>query len=192
MNHYRASKSKLFKINNTRSEKNKRKMNLELIRLCRYTLSFSKQALSTMETFEGCKTEEEFVYLESLIGQLKHYHPLVEQVLDQAYRRIVKGEKLKAEEKLVSIFEEHTDIIVKGYRDIVFGHKSTITTGTSGLVLNVDIHEGNPADSTLVPSVFENHQKFYGNVIEKAVFDGCYASKLNFHEYFKDGSTISV
>lgn len=179
MNHYRSSKSKLFKINNTRSEKNKRKMNLEMIRLCRNTLKYSEEALSIMENFDGCKTKEEVAYLESLIIQLKHYHPLVKCVLEQAYRRIVKEEKVKAEDKIVSIFEDHTDIIVKGHRDIVFGHKSTITTGKSGLVLYVDIHKGNPADSTLVPSVFENHQNFYGNIIEKAVFDGCYASKAN-------------
>ena len=77
------------------------------------------------------------------------------------------------------IFEPDTDIIVKGQRDVVFGHKITITTCKSSLILDVDIHEGNPADSTLVKGVIENHKSFYGVAPKKAVFDGCYSSTEN-------------
>ena len=34
---------------------------------------------------------------------------------------------MPAKEKIVSMFEKHADIIVKGLRDVQFGHKSTIT-----------------------------------------------------------------
>jgi len=119
------------------------------------------------------------VKLQGFISELKEFIPLVEQVLDQAYRRIVLGEQVPADEKLFSIFETHADIIVKGQRDVVFGHKSTITTGKSGLILDVDIHEGNPADSTLVQGVITNHKSFYGSAPKRAVFDGCYSSADN-------------
>jgi IS5 family transposase len=52
-----------------------------------------------------------------------HYRPLIERIIDQTQRRVVEGEKVPASEKLVSLFEEHTDIIVKGSRDIQYGHK---------------------------------------------------------------------
>jgi IS5 family transposase len=56
---------------------------------------------------------------------------------------------------------------------------NTITTGKSGLILDIDIHAGNPADATLVKGVFEKHEQFYGAVPKSAVFDGCYSSNDN-------------
>ncbi|WP_442892322.1 hypothetical protein [Ensifer sp. MJa1] len=38
---------------------------------------------------------------------------------------------------LVSLFEPHADIIVKGSRDVDYGHKLNLTTGRSGLVLDL-------------------------------------------------------
>lgn len=178
-NHYRASKKKLFKIHNDKSHKRRRKLNLQLIRLTKRTLSYAKESLPMMEQFRACRSLSDELYLNSLIADLKRFIPLVENVIEQAHRRIVKGEKLSSEEKIVSIFEEHTDIISKGNRDVVFGHKNTITTGKSGLILSVDIHNGNPADSTLVKGIIEEHQLFYNSLPESAVFDGCYSSNEN-------------
>ena len=78
-------------------------------------------------------------------------------------------ESVPASEKIVSIFEEHTDIIVKRLREVEFGHKSTITAGASGLVL----------DSQIVPSVLKRHKKFYTKSPKQMVFDGCYYSEDN-------------
>ena len=49
--------------------------------------------------------------------QLKHYLGLTRQVIDQTERRVFKEEKVPAAEKVVSIFEPHTDIIVKDRRE---------------------------------------------------------------------------
>ena len=143
-NHFKSSKSKLFKINKAKIEKTK----------CAKT--FTK-------------------YLE-----------LAQTVYDIAYRRIVKKESVPAKEKIVSIFEEHTDIIVKGLRDVQFGHKSTITAGASGLVLDVQIHKGNPCDSQIVPSVLERHKKFYLKSPKQMAFDGCYYSEDNVNALKKE------
>jgi len=178
-NHYRASKKKLFKINNSRNPNQRRRWNLELIRLCRNTINYSKNALPVLESFEGCRDITDALRLSGFIGELKKFIPLAEQVLDQAYRRIVLGEKVPVDEKLFSLFETHTYLIAKRQRDVVLGHKSTITTGKSGLILDVDIHEGNPADATLVEGVIENHKSFYGSAPSRAVFDGCYSSAAN-------------
>jgi IS5 family transposase len=48
--------------------------------------------------------------------------------------------------------EPHADIIVKGSRDVDYGHNLNLTTGRSGLILDLVIEAGNPADSErLVP-----------------------------------------
>ena len=43
------------------------------------------------------------------------------------------NEKVPAAEKVVSIFELHTDVIVKDRRDTYYGHKIAISGGASGL-----------------------------------------------------------
>jgi IS5 family transposase len=46
-----------------------------------------------------------------LVRELDHVPPLVEQVIEQAKRRVIQGETVPASEKVVSLFEPHTQII---------------------------------------------------------------------------------
>jgi transposase, IS5 family len=120
---------------------------------------------------------------------LLHFMPLVAKVIDQAERRVVHGEQVPAQEKIVSIFEPHTDIIRKDRRDTYYGHKVTLSTGRSGLVLDVVVEDGNPADSTLAIRSTERHTALFGNPPERAAFDGGFASKNNLQEIKKAGTT---
>lgn len=45
---------------------------------------------------------------------LETFLPRTEKVIDQTTRRILQGEQVPASEKIVSLFEEHTDIIRRG------------------------------------------------------------------------------
>jgi IS5 family transposase len=112
-------------------------------------------------------------------GELETYIPLAIKVIDQAYRRIVKKEEVPAAEKIVSIFEVHSDIIVKGFRDVVFGHKIRVATGKSCMILSVEVLDGNPKDSELVESILGDHQESFNAAPEQAAFDGCFASNAN-------------
>ena len=94
-------------------------------------------------------------------------------------RRVVYGETVPASEKIVSIFEPHTDIIVKDSRDTHYGHKVYITAGKTNLVLDCVVLEGNPADSTLPVKMLERQKELYGRAPLKAAFDGGFASKDN-------------
>jgi IS5 family transposase len=48
-------------------------------------------------------------------SQWFHYRPLILKVIDQTERRVFGQEKVPASDKIISVFEEHSDIIVKGY-----------------------------------------------------------------------------
>ena len=69
-------------------------------------------------------------------AQVDHYLPLIARVLDQSERRVLYGQAVPAREKLVSLFEPHADIIVKGSREVQYGHKLNLVTDKSGLILN--------------------------------------------------------
>lgn len=60
-----------------------------------------------------------------LAETLSHFRPLVQQVLEQTRRRILKKEKVPAQDKFVSLFEAHTDILCRGKeaRPVEYGHK---------------------------------------------------------------------
>jgi IS5 family transposase len=83
-------------------------------------------------------------------------------VISQTERRVLHGEKVPAAEKIVSIFEEHTDIIVKDRRDTFYGHKICLTGGKSNLILDCIIVEGNPADVTLTETMLDRQCEIYG------------------------------
>ena len=47
-------------------------------------------------------------------AQVDHYLPLIARIIAQSERRVLNGEAVPAGEKLVSLFEPHADIIVRG------------------------------------------------------------------------------
>jgi IS5 family transposase len=117
--------------------------------------------------------------LADLVSSLQELLPRMDQVLDQARRRVLGGEKVPADEKIVSIFEPHTDIVIKDNREVRYGHKICLTGGRSSLVLDCVIEDGNPADSTLVERTLKRHIGVFGRAPRQAAFDGGFASKDN-------------
>jgi len=61
-----------------------------------------------------------------LRANLKRAVELLEKVISQTERRVFRGEKVPVSEKVVSYFEDHTDIIVKSRREA-----STVTRSFS-------------------------------------------------------------
>jgi transposase, IS5 family len=83
-----------------------------------------------------------------LAQTLETFVPRTQQVIDQTTRRILQGEQVPASEKIVSLFEEHTDIIRRGKeaRPVEYGHKIWLNEVEGGLVSHYRILEGNPSD----------------------------------------------
>lgn len=118
---------------------------------------------------------------------LAHYLPLAERVIDQTQRRVIEGQKVPAGEKLLSIFETETDIIVRGRRDPIYGHKVCLAVGASSLVLDCVIEQGNPTDSTLATRMVERIKTIVGHTPRQAVFDGGFSSRANLESIKKLG-----
>ena len=105
--------------------------------------------------------------------------PLVDAVISQTDRRVFKGEKVPAQEKIVSLYEPHTNIIVKDRRDVQYGHKLNIAQGKSRLILDMVIEKGNPADSDRYIPMVKRQEEIYGRVPRQTATDGGYASSAN-------------
>jgi IS5 family transposase len=75
----------------------------------------------------------------------------------------------------------HTDIIIKDRRETLYGHKVCLTTGASGLVLDLVVQRGNPADSTLAHSMVVRVASVLGKTPKQVSFDGGFSSRANVH-----------
>ena len=104
---------------------------------------------------------------------------LMEQVWDITYRKEIEGEKVPSEDKLFSIYEQHTDIIVKGQREVLFGHKVNLAAGKSNLVLDCQVVRGNPSDKALYQPTIDNIIQNYEVIPRDSASDGGYASLAN-------------
>ena len=114
--------------------------------------------------------------------QRENYRPLIERIIAQTERRVLHGEAVAANEKIVSLFEPHADIIVKGGREVEYGHKLNLTAGRSGLILDLVIEAGNPADSERFLPMLNRHIGFYGEAPRQTAADGGFASRHNLGE----------
>jgi IS5 family transposase len=113
------------------------------------------------------------------LAELEKFLPLMLQVYDFTNRREVKKERVDNEDKIFSIYELHTDIIVKGSRETKFGHKVNFANGKSNLILAVETLKGNPADSSLYRPMIDKVIDTYGIVPRDSATDGGFASLEN-------------
>jgi transposase, IS5 family len=143
-----------------------------------------KTVRATEQAIEQLTRRGDRVYL----GTLQHFLPLVKRVIDQTERRVLRGESVPASEKIVSLFEPHTDIIVKDRRETHYGHKVTLSTGRSGIVVDLVIEKGNPGDCTLTIRSAQRHAALFGQPPERAAFDGGFASRSNLDALHASGT----
>jgi len=109
----------------------------------------------------------------SLITTLQTFLPRTQQVIEQTVRRVFYGEKVPPAEKLVSIFEPHTDIIRRGKvnKDTEFGHKVWLGEVEGGFIAQYEILDGNPNDESQWQPTLENHVQLFGRPPTQASAD---------------------
>jgi IS5 family transposase len=145
-------------------------------KLVRITQASVEQAEQVVEVLREIATEE----AERLQQQAEHFLPLVEQVIDQTVRRVIDGEKVPAAEKVVSLFEPHTDIISRGKKEkpVEFGHKVWFDEVDGGIVSHYRILEGNPKDEGQWAPSLERHRELFDRPPDQASGDrGLYSPR---------------
>lgn len=106
---------------------------------------------------------------------------LADRVVDQAQRRVLEGEQVSVEEKIVSIFEPHSDIIKRGkpLRPVEFGHKVLLAETNHGLIAEYRVLDGNPSDESHVPASLQHHKRVFGRAPKVFATDRGFHSAAN-------------
>ena len=171
-NHRRVAKKRALAIDHSRSQAQRIRLYRELIAVTRASLGYLRQAAVRVAAAAS-------VAGEIWQAEARHYEPLIVRIIEQSERRVLHGEAVPAPEKLVSLFEPHADIILKGSRQPCYGHKLNLTSGRSGLILDLVIETGNPADSERFLPMLDRHIALYGSPPRQAAADGGYATRDN-------------
>jgi IS5 family transposase len=171
-NRLRSARNTARQISNAtrkRSEEAKERSLSAYQKLVEITRKSVGQAQEVVEILQEVATEE----AQALSESVEHFLPLVEQVIEQAVRRVFEGEKVPAREKIVSIFEPHTDIIRRGKKDrpVEFGHKVWFDEVDGGIVSNYRVLDGNPSDDGQWAPSLRRHQELFGHPPEQASGD---------------------
>ena len=176
--HTRRAKRRMLAIRNAKSPARRTAAYRDLLRVARKTAGYGEAAVQALEA-AGAAGGAEGGAAAQLAGETRELLVWFWMVIDQTERRVLGGETVPADEKVFSLFEPHTDIIIKDNRETYYGHKVTLTGGRSGLILDCVIERGNPADSTRTVPMLERQQEIYGRVPRQASFDGGFASRKN-------------
>lgn len=173
-NHRRRAKRRSQSIQFCGSAKKRKRLYRDLLKISRATVGYLQAAMARLSAARTAGIE-----VVAWLAAARHYLPLIERIIAQAERRVLHGEQVPAADKLVSLFEPHADIIVKGARDVQYGHKLNLVTGKSGMILDLVIEAGNPADVERFQPMLERHIAQYGKAPRQSAADGGYASTDN-------------
>ncbi len=188
--HRRVAKKLNLKILNGKKKDIKKRAYKELLQYSKRVSGYAVDAIQTLRSWSGDNLKDELT-APALASRIERTLGIFERVINQTERRVLKDEQVPASEKVVSFFEEHTDIIVKSRRDTQYGHKVCLMGGKSNMILDVLMPQGNPADTDLLRPMVERHVDIHGKVPEQLSADGGFASKGNL-EWTKDKGVAEV
>ena len=112
--------------------------------------------------------------------RLQDMRPLVQRVVNQTRARLLGGDTHVAD-KVLSIFEPHTETIRKGKiaKPNEFGKLVTIQEAEHQIITGYDVHARRPADVTLWTSALDRHQTIFGRAPDLAAGDRGFSSATN-------------
>jgi IS5 family transposase len=129
-------------------------------KLVQTTQASLKQAKEVLAALKADPSEQAHRLAESL----ETFIPRVEQVIQQTVQRVFEEQAVPAREKVVSLFEPHTDIIRrnKAHKPTEFGHKVWFDEVDGGIVSHYRVLVGNPPDEEQWQPSLDQHRQQFG------------------------------
>jgi len=186
VDHARAAKYRLLEICRAAksvTEASRTRLKSSYGKLLTLSRQVRRQAGEVMEDLSAQRLKiqaAKFITVLQAEAQLRHYLPLVDQVIAQTQARIFEGQT-RYEGKILSLFEEHSAIIRKGKPDkpTEFGRLVRLDEVENGIISGYSIAVGNLADQQQWMPALENHRTLFGRVPQLAAADRGFFSSEN-------------
>jgi transposase, IS5 family len=176
--HNRRAKKRCLEILHAKRDVVREKAYKDLLNLAGRVRGYALAAIPILYDYMHID-EAERLRAQAVAKKLEEAVGLLTRIMDQTERRVLRKESVPAEEKVVSFFEYHTDIIVKSRRETQYGHKVFLTGGRTGLILDCIVERGNPSDTSLFPALIERQKRLYDRAPRQVSTDGGFASQTN-------------
>ncbi len=100
-----------------------------------------------------------------LVERIEHFLPLVDRAIDQATRRVLQGEAVSAADKLLSLFEPHTQAIRrhKPGKPTEFGRKVLLGEVDGGIISHYAILDDVGLEHPHFVASLDAHQERFGH-----------------------------
>jgi IS5 family transposase len=126
---------------------------------------------------------------------LAHYVPIVERIIHQAEQRVFQGGIVAADEKVYSLFEEHTELLKRGKagKPIEFGHKVLIAQTDEKFIHHYQVFPKRKEDKELLEPTLKAHQQLFGTGPDVLATDkGFYENMKQILDLEKNIETVSI
>ena len=117
---------------------------------------------------------------QALAQELEHYIELGRKVIDQAQRRVLGGEAVPNDQKLFSIFEPHTELLIRGKagKPVEFGHMIQIQQVRQKFITDYEAFVKKPVEHQLLTPAIESHRELFGQYPKEVSGDKGYYESL--------------
>jgi IS5 family transposase len=130
----------------------------------------------------------------AILVKLESYIPDMEKVIAQA-TRASNGESVPAKERIFSIFEPHTELLIRGkaHKPVEFGHLVQIGQVENKFISFYDVTAISAHDSEMLPVALEDHKAVFGTYPTECSADkNYYKSMDDIEEWEEDIDIFSV
>jgi hypothetical protein len=132
-----------------------------------------------------CSIRSDSIVVHLRIQEILKYIADAERQIDQVRRRVIEGETIPHNEKVFSIFEEHTEWIKKGKAGVPveLGLRVCIVKDQFGFILHYRVMQNETDDKVAVSIIKETIERFYD--LSSCSFDKGFHSPSNQEELAK-------
>ena len=148
----------------------------ELLRVTRQVVNQASRVAKEVAALPR-KTQSK---VQGLMEQLDVFQQRTRQVIRQTKARIFDG-NTQHPDKLVSMFEEHTEIIRKGKasKPTEFGKMVKVQEAENQIVTHYEVYEERPSDADLLVAAVETHEELLGRTPHLVAADAGFYSQSN-------------
>lgn len=163
----------ISQISASRSPKAKESLPMAYTRLLEFTGKLVERAKNLEKTAGGRH--------KLLVEKLRHWIGLIEQVSNNARRRVLLGESVPNDEKLFSLFETHTQLYRRGKAGDPnqFGRLLLVFEDKAGFISHHVVMDRKATDDEVIVAASRKVQQLHHGQIEKASFDRGFYSEAN-------------
>jgi len=123
----------------------------------------------------------DLIMMEGIAQEIEHILPLGARVVDQARRRMLQGEQVPNEEKIFSLVEPHTELLVRGKagKPVEFGHMIQIQQVGGKFITDYTVFSKRPSEPALIDAALENHRELFGTYPSTLATDKGYYESMD-------------